>query len=162
MGEHHRDARADEEEGEARGEVDAELGLARVVPLRARPRRMPYARSRPLNEKPSEQRKNHMAILPGVACAELRVRAASTRAVAVPVVIVAVARARGDAARGAFDACLRLRGCSGCAHGALFPLCSRPITSPSLVRELSDGKSYFRPRRAFRDIWRAALAKIVR
>jgi hypothetical protein len=35
------------------------------------------------------------------------------------------------------------RGDSGCAHEAGFPLGSQPIRAHSLIRELSDGKSFF-------------------
>jgi hypothetical protein len=76
---------------------------------------------------------------------------------AVTVTVRAVMRGAAECGHGF------LRGDSGCAHGAGFPLGSQPIRAHSLIRELSDGKSFFLDwESVFVDLGVRGGAKIVR
>ena len=74
--------------------------------------------------------------------AVMRIRRPVLVFITLQVMAVAVA-VRAVAVRAAVLGRGILRGDSGCAHGAGFPLGSQPIRAPSLIRELSDGKSFF-------------------
>jgi hypothetical protein len=139
---HHRDARADEQEGEAGGEVDAELGLARVVPPGARAAQDAVREEETAERQRVGAEEEPHSDLAHRRFAEVRVRFPSLVRISALVVMVVPVR-DGD---GVLRRCFLL-GCGRCAHRLVFPWVLSRLRCPWLVREVSDGKGFLGPLR---------------
>jgi hypothetical protein len=122
--EHHRDARADEKERQRRGEVDAELRLAGVMPHRAR-----AAKNAVGEKKASERQRVRAKKKPHSDFAERRAAEVDVgrpflgAVIVMTVPAVPVSTGTGMMCRrsAAVLRCGFLRGDSRCAHGPVFP-----------------------------------------